>query len=348
MMDATLDIIDPLSYPKWDELLLSSPDYTFFHSSNWARVLYESYGFKPSYFTLISNKNLVVCVPFMEVKNIVGKRKGVSLPFSDYCAPICASNFPFVNVFSSIASFGNKKQWKTLEFRGNCAIKKDTPVSEYFYTHSIDLKQNEKTIYDNLRDSTRRNIKKAEQDGLKVTFEYSTSALKEFYRLNVSTRKRHGLPPQPLLFFNKLFEHCIEKKQGVIVCASYNNKVLGASIYLHFGKKVCYKYGASDLSNPTFRTNNIIMWKAILHYRQKGFEHFCFGKTEPANTGLRQFKLGWTRHENVLNYYKYDLRRECFIENVPVKTSGIHTAVFRMLPKSALRIIGSLVYRYSA
>jgi hypothetical protein len=48
-----MEIIDPTNFPNWDELLLSTPGYSFFHSSAWARVLKDSYGYTPWYFASI-------------------------------------------------------------------------------------------------------------------------------------------------------------------------------------------------------------------------------------------------------------------------------------------------------
>src|SRR3989337_2504869 len=79
-MSLKLEIINPLVYPDWDKLVLSTPNYSFFHSSNWARVLSEAYGYKPLYFTEINNRRLKTLFPFMEVKSILP----VSLPSSTY------------------------------------------------------------------------------------------------------------------------------------------------------------------------------------------------------------------------------------------------------------------------
>jgi len=51
-MHLELEIINPMDYAGWDDMLISTQDYMFFHSSAWARVLYESYQYHPVYFTL--------------------------------------------------------------------------------------------------------------------------------------------------------------------------------------------------------------------------------------------------------------------------------------------------------
>jgi len=51
-MHIELKIVNPLNYEGWDDILISNQDDAFFHSSIWAKVLYESYQYHPVYFTL--------------------------------------------------------------------------------------------------------------------------------------------------------------------------------------------------------------------------------------------------------------------------------------------------------
>ncbi len=70
-MNIDHESINPIEYPGWDDLLLSQPDYSFFHSSHWARVLHDSYGYKPCYFSIIDNQKLSACIPVMEIKSVL-------------------------------------------------------------------------------------------------------------------------------------------------------------------------------------------------------------------------------------------------------------------------------------
>ncbi len=63
----SLEIIDPVDYPSWDELLLKSGDQSFFYTSAWARVLQESYGYKAFYFASFENGSLSFLMPFLEI-----------------------------------------------------------------------------------------------------------------------------------------------------------------------------------------------------------------------------------------------------------------------------------------
>jgi lipid II:glycine glycyltransferase (peptidoglycan interpeptide bridge formation enzyme) len=159
------------------------------------------------------------------------------------------------------------------------------------------------------------------------------------------TRKQHGLPPQPFNFFKKIHEHVISKDLGFVILASINQEIISGAVYFHFGEKAVYKYGASDKNYQHLRANNLIMSEAIKWYSQNGFKHFCFGRTEPENSGLIQFKSGWGTTEQRINYYYYNFKEEAFIPGRS-KTTGFHNRVFKNMPVPILNKVGALLYRH--
>jgi lipid II:glycine glycyltransferase (peptidoglycan interpeptide bridge formation enzyme) len=178
-----------------------------------------------------------------------------------------------------------------------------------------------------------------------IQFSHSPKSIKEFYRLNCMTRKEHGLPPQPFKFFKKVHEEIISRKWGHIVLAIHKNKAIAGAVYFHHGGKALYKYGASDRNHQHLRANNLIMWKAIEWYCRNGYKTFCFGRTEPENQGLRQFKSGWGTQEHVIKYYKYDLKKDTFVKNNPV-VKPVYYKVLKKMPIPLLEIMGTLLYRH--
>jgi len=198
-----LNIINPLEYPNWDELLLTNSDYSFFHSSSWARVLCESYKYKPLYFTSINNGELSDLIPVMEVRSFLTGRRGVSLPFTDYCQPIISEKSHFQEIIDNLIVYGKKAGWKYIEWRGGESYFQDIISSSFYYGHTLGLTQNEKELLSCFRNSTKRNIKKAIKEGVAIDICNSLESVKAFCRLNCITRKHHGLPPQPYYFFKK-------------------------------------------------------------------------------------------------------------------------------------------------
>ena len=343
-MTDNLKIINPLKENNWNHLVKNYSDCSFFHSSNWANVLRESYNYSPFYFVTYTPEGEVrSIIPFMEISSFLTGKRGVSLPFSDYCEPLCSDNFN--EVFQEIKNVANKKKWKSIEFRGGNQFFTGIEPSSFNYHHSLDLTQGEEKIYSAFSSNNQRNIKKAVREKVIVEILTSVEATKKFYQLNCLTRKKHGLPPQPYSFFKNIHEFIFSKNLGFIALASYNNRTIAGAVYFNFGNKALYKFGASDMSFQNVRPNNLIMWESIRYFISRGYQQFSFGKTEPDNKGLRQFKLGWGAEEKKIFTYKYNILTNKYISN-QIQTAGIHIKIFSKLPIPILKLVGTLAYRH--
>ncbi|MBU0482786.1 MAG: GNAT family N-acetyltransferase [Proteobacteria bacterium] len=337
--------LNPIFYPNWDELVRTFPGCSFFHSVAWSKVLSESYRYTPAFF--VSNKgNNQAVIPIMDVKSALTGRRGVSLPFTDYCEPLVAGDIKFQDILDQIIQYGKRVNWEFIEFRGGEQFLPGALSSSRFFGHRLDISLENDKIFSAFKDAFKRNIKKAYAQGVSVQFFETKEAVKEFYRLNCITRKRHGLPPQPYLFFRKIYEHIISKDQGVVALASHDNKFIAGAVFFHFDGKALYKYGASDITYQNLRPNNLVMWESVRWYREKGFKSLCLGRTEIENHGLRQFKLALGAEEYTIKYYRYNLKSGSFVTE-PEKVSAFQTKMLSKLPVFMLKIIGKIYYRHA-
>ncbi len=360
-----IEVLNPLDRPDWDSMLLRAPGASFFHSSAWAKVLSESYGYTPQYFTMIEDGRLRSLVPMMEVNSHLTGKRGVSLPFTDYCDPILDGDISLHPLFNQMIEFGKARGWRYVELRDGSrtvpgswlqvsgfttsnlqpATRNSLVPFVTYLGHTLDLTKGEKRLYAGLRDSTRRNIKKAAAQGVKARIANDFGGVQEFFRLNCLTRKLHGLPPQPSFFFKKMYDWVISAEKGLVVLASHGGENIAGSVFFHFGGKAIFKYGASNRKYQEMRANNLVMWEAVRWFANKGFNSLCLGRTEPENEGLRQFKNGWGAEESQIQYFRYDLREGAF---VPGKKKGEppYAGLFRAIPVPVLNVIGSLFYRH--
>jgi len=345
-MNLELEILNPLTIPDWDERLLRQSEYSFFHSSNWARVLVESYHYTPLYFSLIVQERILVLVPVMEAKSMFTGVKGISLPFTDNSNPIIDGVVPWEDVYAKIIDFGKRAKWKYLEIRGDTHYTGETP-STSFYGHILPLSSDEKALLANCKNGTKGNIKKAVKEGVQVTIDQSPQSLDQFYKLNCITRQRHGLPSQPFSFFQAIGQYVLNANKGFVVLAFLEGKPIAGAMFFHFGSKVLYKYAASDFRFQHVRANNLVMWEAIRWYGKNGFTSLDMGRTEPYNEGLRQYKLGWGAREELIKYYKYDYERNGFIQEKN-PAPGFYTVFLKKMPIPVLNVMGSLAYKHMA
>ncbi|NIP40180.1 MAG: GNAT family N-acetyltransferase [Candidatus Aenigmarchaeota archaeon] len=344
-MSYEFKIVNPIEYPGWNELISVFPDATVFHTSNWAKVLAESYSYRPRYFCSFNGQELTGAIPVMEVNSFLTGKRGVSLPFSDFCEPLVSEGVCYHELFEKAVEYGKSVGWKYLELRGGEKYRGTDEVFGDYATHSLELYRDNERQFQGFRNSTRRNVRKALKEGVKTEISSSQEAVKGFYRLNCMTRREHGLPPQPFSFFEKVYEHIISRGLGIILLAAIGSKTISGAVYFHFGNNVLYKYGASNRAYQHVRANNLVMGEAIRWYGKRGFNAFDFGRTDLWNEGLLQFKAGWGVAEGIQKYYRFDIKSESFVKGIQGKSHSFY-GIFKKMPVPLLNLIGSVSYRH--
>ncbi|MHC1725263.1 MAG: lipid II:glycine glycyltransferase FemX [Syntrophobacteraceae bacterium] len=316
----------------------------FFHSSNWENALEDAYSYKPVHLPSPAGSPLAR-IPLMEVDSPLTGKRGVSLPFTDYCEPIAPDKGCFLKLLDDILSHGSQAGWKYLELRGGARFFDGTVPYRTYLRHILKIHDDDKKLFNAAKPGTRQNIRKAAHSGVRVVISRSRRELDDYYRLHCLTRKRHGVPPQPKSFFNALHRHIISKGMGFTALGIRQGRAIAGAVYFHSGKKGIYKYGASDPEHLPLRANNLVMWEAIRWFSRNGFDELCFGRTEPDNTGLLRFKKSWGPREEALPYYRYDFHRAAFIQATPATAPG--SALLRRLPIPLLRLAGLLLYKHA-
>jgi lipid II:glycine glycyltransferase (peptidoglycan interpeptide bridge formation enzyme) len=338
-----IKFIDPLCDADWDRLVVSHPDYSFFHSSAWAKVLCKTYGHEPLYLHFSQDGETVALVPMMEVRSPLTGRRGVCLPFTDFCGPLLFGEGGAAMVLDRLSTLARERKWKHFEIRGGRTLDVSAKPAIAFYGHTLDLRDGEEALLARLKSSVRRALRKAERSDLIIEVSRTREATLEFYRLHTHTRKRHGLPPQPESFFLNIYEEIIKSGLGFINLASSGSRPVAGAVFFHLGKKAVYKFGASDEAGQEARGNNRIMWEAIRFLARAGAESLHFGRTSLENDGLRRFKLTWGTEEETIEYLKFDTAAKTWVggrDNV----AGFHSEIFGRLPLVLNRLAGAIIY----
>ena len=339
--------VNPLEAGDWDAMLLACPGSSFFHTAAWARVLHRTYGYTPAYFTRREAGHLQALLPVMEVDSWLTGRRGVSLPFTDDCEPLCLDGGGFDGIMQALMNYGAERDWNYLECRGGKTLFGDAPASTSFYGHRLSLAGGDEALFAKVESPVRRAVRKAEKEGVTVEFAQSLDAMRTFYALHCKTRTRHGLPPQPFLFFQNIHEFVVAQNHGFVVVARHRGVPVACNVYFHWGKNAIYKYGASDEAYQQLRANNLVMWEAIRWYGRQNFEQLHFGRTSLTNQGLRRFKLGWGTEEHGVEYVRYDRRKKEFV-TVKDESSGWHSYVFHRMPGFLSKWVGGVLYKHMA
>jgi CelD/BcsL family acetyltransferase involved in cellulose biosynthesis len=336
-------LINPLVDREWDDAISTHPDATIFHSTAWARVLVDTYGHRPCYVQMSLNGSVLALVPMMEVQSALTRSRGICLPFSDYCPPLSFSTFGQELVAQKLEQIARERRWSYLELRSHSIVPINTPASESYYGHSLDLRIGPQALISNFSSSAQRAVRKAQRSGLSVSIQSGPNAMAQFYKLHVRTRRRHGVPPQPRSFFINIQRHLISAGFGFIVLVECQKGPIAAAMFFKLGRHVVYKFGASDERLQELRPNNLAMFEGIRHLAEGGAETLHFGRTETENQGLRRFKLSWGATEETIDYARFDTASASWKRSCD-RRSTFHKRIFRALPASLNRLAGAMIY----
>lgn len=338
-----LEPVSPCTRPDWDTQLEAHPGSTVFHTAAWAEVLHASYGHQPQYLAAWDGTALAGLLPLMEVHSPITGRRGVSLPFTDCCPPLCSERLSAEQLWTAAVATGKLRAWRYIELRWDQTLPPAATPSLQFWGHSLDLTADADTLFKRLDPSVRRAVRKARKEGVHVEIRTTAEALQTFCALHSQTRRRHGLPPQPARFFRHIHRCMLDRGLGFVALARCRGRAVAGAVFLQFGHKAVYKYGASIGDSSPVRANNLVMWEAIRWLAAQGCRHLDLGRSSLDNEGLRRFKRGWGAQERLISYCKYDLRQDTFVKDQD-RSRGWHTAVLARLPVPVLRWLGAILY----
>jgi CelD/BcsL family acetyltransferase involved in cellulose biosynthesis len=335
--------IDPLSDARWRDVE-TLPGATLYHSTAWARVLAQTYGFPPRYYLAVEAARVVGGLPGFEVGSAWRGRRLVALPFSDLGAPVGAPA-AISAILAMVVGGAQQHAWRTVEVRGAVV----QPVDFTTVTHNdLYLLPLDRSLCDLVRgfsDSVRWGRKRALRDGVTVARASSEAALTEFYRLHQLTRRKLGVPVQPWRFFELLWREFFARDAGFVVQATAAGRAIASAVFLRHGSRLYYKFSASDPRALASQPNSLVLWNAIEWAHAAGLTEIDLGKTVRENTGLVRFKRSWGAQAVALPHSYFPRVAGVGAESEDSPRLRAVRAVWRHLPLPVTRLVGGLVYR---
>jgi CelD/BcsL family acetyltransferase involved in cellulose biosynthesis len=338
--------IDPLQDPRWKSLANSHPDASVFHQVEWLQALKLCYGYVPVALTLSPpgspvENGLLVC----EIRSRLTGNRLVSIPFSDHCEPLISDPEALELFVATLAERVEKNRWEYFELRPilqNPSTQKRFGVSQNYYFHRLDLRPSEQALFKKFhKDSVQRKIRRAEREDLRYEEGTSETLLQHFYKLMIMTRRRHGLPPQPLNWFRSLVLCMGENAQ---IRVTFKDETPVASILtLTTRRTLVYKYGCSDSRFSSLGGTALLFWNAIQQAKANGIQELDMGRSEIDNTGLITFKEHWGAERSAVNYWRYPLQSAF---SNPARLIKYAKQLISITPDKPLVMLGNLLYRH--
>jgi hypothetical protein len=342
--------INPLQDERWEEFLQVNSRSSIFHTRSWLASLAKTYGYEVCAFTTNApEERLTNALVFCRISSWLTGSRLVSLPFSDHCEPLLDNEQNFQEHMSALSDLVRSGKFKYCELRPMTSLHPESlnqaklGESSRFCLHLLDLRPAPEDLYRNFhKNHIQRKVQRAEREGLTLLEGRSETELSIFYKLLMLTRRRHQLPPQPMVWFQNLIAGFGEKLS--IRIALKGDTPAASILTIAHNKTVVYKYGCSDSELHNLGGMPFLFWGAIQHAKQHGMEEFDFGRSDLDNPGLISFKENFGAPRRDLVYYRYPVEASSEATEKPVME--VARRAFSALPDFCLTAAGRLLYRH--
>jgi len=345
--------IAPLRDPRWSQCIEAHPRVSIFHTTAWLEALRRTYGYDPIvYTTSPPGSELRNGVVFCQVKSWLTGCRLVSLPFSDCCEPLVDDPQELRTILGALEKGTEHSQaWDYIEMRPlrHREIKTSFHQSTYDYMlHRLDLVPSLSQLFGGLhKDCTQRKIQRAEREKLRCEAGRTESLLANFYRLLIVTRRRRGIPPQPLQWFRNLIA-CLGEALQIRV-AFHGSRPIAAILTLRHKDTLLYKYGCSEARYHNLGGMQLLLWRSIEEAKSAGLRTFDLGRSDCDNAGLIRFKDRWGAARSKITYSRYTTSAESRYNYKPREAQWKLRAgkrILRHAPTKLLSVAGEVLYKH--
>jgi CelD/BcsL family acetyltransferase involved in cellulose biosynthesis len=339
------ELLDPLADGRWASFVGTVPEATVFHHPAWLAMLSRAYGY-PLAACCITGRDggIRAGAPLALVRSRLTGRRLVCVPFSDHCLPLIARG----DGCAGEALVGALEQLRRrlgvpLRVHGPLPAGARACVFARFHGHELVLEPDFDEVVRRFhrRSALLRGVRRAMREGLNVERHRDPDALRAFYRLNLVTRRRLGMPVQPRRFIADL-ARLFDAGLGFVALVRDGGRPIAAAVFLTFHGRLVYKYGASDPSSLHKRPNNLLFHEVIRWGCEEGLGRLDFGRTDFGHESLRDFKRAWGAEERLLEYH-------ALADPCPKGEDALARRAAPLLRRSPLvvnRAVGELLYRH--
>ncbi len=335
---------------RWLDFITEKSNSSIFHHPIWIDNLKQCYGYNPFVVTCFDEQDKICGgIPVMEVDGFLTGKRWISIPFTDYCEPLYEDISILMRLTAGIIELSRERNIPAIELRWEYPYRNEINYDEKYVYHVMPLSSERESLFHKVNKRTREYIKSSIKKGINISLDTSEEAMKKFYRLQLITRKRHGIPVQPWKYFYLLEKNIISQGMGFILLAHFDNQCIAGIVCLKWNKTIIVKYAASDLGNiGKINPNHLLWWKAAEWGCENGYTNIHGGRSDLSGKGLREFKDHLGYDEYLLKYSEVTGKKHT-INKINDEKSFARRMMNQVISHSPLwvtKTMGELLYRH--
>ncbi|HEX5763388.1 MAG TPA: GNAT family N-acetyltransferase [Solirubrobacterales bacterium] len=289
--------VEPDDYQRWDRFVRSHPEATVYHLSAWARILAGAYRFKPRYLVVEDESgNLRGVLPLLSRRGLITGLRMRSLPAVEIGGPLGADEAAERALIEAAQSEAHRLRCPlTIDStrslpagqlghflnqvpRPPCWIAEVPPADSY------DAWLGDRSS------NLRRGVKRARSRGVAVRVAESEEDLRRFYRVYLTTMRKHRSLPRSLQQLSLARDLLGDVFR--LFLAESDGRVVAGGVFHEFAGTLELLYNGSDDSALDLRPNHALYAEAVRWAADRNLSRFDHGYAWPGSS-LARFKQQW-------------------------------------------------------
>jgi hypothetical protein len=160
----------------------------------------------------------------------------------------------------------------------------------------VDLTLDEERLWrESYSKACRKNVNRAEREGVTVRPAAGADDIAEFHRIYISTMERNEASATYFFdrdYFQAIFEEMPDSARFAL--AEHDGRVVAATLYLHDADDVYSYLGGADHDHQQVRPTNAVVHEAIRWARGEGKRRLILGGGYRPNDGIFRFKASFS------------------------------------------------------
>ncbi len=327
----------------WDEYVRNHPTGTFFHLSDWKKVVEESFGHQSHYLVAEGDPGKIAGVfPLFSIKSILFGKSMVSVPFGTYGGILADDEEIETNLYQKAVDLTKGKGLDYLEIRNETKPLPDLPGKDLYYVFKKEISGDDEENMKAIPRKARRMVRQGIKHGLQGDF--GKELLDPFYDLFAFNYHRLGTPVFSKSYLKNLLETFGD--QSSLLLITKGGKPLSGVLSFYYKDQVIPYYSGAYPDSQRHAANDYLYWALMSDAAAKGYRVFDYGRSKK-DTGPFHFKRHWGFEPKLL-HYQYYLNMLDSVPDISPANPKYQRRIewWRKLPLWATKLLGPPIVKY--
>ena len=292
--------VNNINKNKWNDFICNHPHGNIFQTPEMYEVYHKTIKYEPVFLAVVNGKDEILgtllSVIQREYSGLLGNFTARSIVHG---GPLIKDDEPEVldlilkkynniikikAIYSQFRNFWDWSESKNIFFKNGFKYEDHLNIL-------IDLTKSKEQLWNEVHSKRRNEVRRAKKEGTYFSVEYSEDSLKECFSILHEVYYRAKLPMPDYNFFYNLYRMNSNSKL-VILCAYYEDVIIGCMLALAFKDKIYDFYAGSMKKYYNKYPNDLIPWEVFKWGKENGYKVFDFGGAGKPDVpyGVRDYK----------------------------------------------------------